>query len=391
MSGELVVRSRPPKVRVSTSPSAAQATGRAVRTTSATVIDVAGLGTSVAARGVQKLVDKRIEQARTEAARETREAAEWRRQQHEQYEAMTALSRQVESGNQAGQLGDAASLTRRTRTLDGGAQARGFLEDDPVAAKHAPDGESGGFRELVARAESLLEESLLFVHLGTSQTDAAVEIRQRLTTLLTAGSVSADALDTIEQQLADVRQETESVMAQDAYRPVLVQALTRHMTNMKYSIVKPFSVSADGRQIATATLRIPGGEQVGITLQPDGSLAFEFRHERHNADHRALDEAEQQFARQQEARLCRDLDRVVHQLVADGFSCEVAFEREIPTHAISVVQMEKPSDWQTGTDPAQERADDRPGDSDSDATDDDARRRRRYQQRSQRNRGRHNR
>jgi hypothetical protein len=129
----------------------------------------------------------------------------------------------------------------------------------------------------------------------------------------------------------------------------LAEALLRNLRDLDYEVLTDFRPEL-GEAPANARVRIPGGEQVTITMATDARLSFALQHERAQDDGAELTPAEIAFAKTQEVRWCRDLAKVTSNLVAEGFDSTVTFERKVHAQGLPVVR------WERFADQAQEDA-----------------------------------
>lgn len=200
-------------------------------------------------------------------------------------------------------------------------------------------------RECLARAETLLEAALFLLHLGGEQPELATLI-QRLDAALARGEIAPTSLAWLEQRLDALQQDIARTVALDSLRPALQEAALRHLRDLGYAVLADFAATA-GDAPARALLRVPGGEQLEMAVHADGRLAFRVRHERAEPSSAPLSRAEKALLRQQETRWCGDVRQLLRGLAAEGFALNLSFERKIPDPAIQVAVLETPAEWET--------------------------------------------
>lgn len=209
--------------------------------------------------------------------------------------------------------------------------------------------EEQGRRRLLERTEALLDEALYYRHLDERADSELEALVGRLQRLLARNEITPAALEWLEQRLAAVGPEAEQRVTRELVRPALQESVKHHLGNLGYRVLADFTTE-DGSRPSRAMLRVPGGESVQAVIHPDGRMAFTLHHERETAADAPLSETELEHLRQQEAIWCRDLKTLVRQLVAEGWQCEIPFERPIPAGSIAV--LESPADWDEEQRPA---------------------------------------
>ncbi len=372
-----------------------------------------GLATYGVVKGVQIIVDARLEAARREIERERTRIAEWRQFQCTQFQRMQDLGdlersiQNAEKRLEQVRLADRAPEIAQDRSRKAGYTALGkrernvgiadaieeviriieglprqFREADaspyPLLEKqcqilHRKAGDNTAildeivsFRETVGRTldsfmkrqeatrrrqaemaerlEKLLGEVVGYVHLApTSQLKASVEnVMAQMTALLTSSEIRPGFVDLVEQHLRRVQYDIDCSVLNAAHRAALGQAVTRHLDEMGYEVIRAFDTGSPDTH-AEAMLRMPGGERISIVIHGDNRLGFELLHEmpppKTASAHIDLDRF-----RAQERKWCQDFKELIRALVADGFDYKVAFERPIPLQEIKVVVFETPDE-----------------------------------------------
>jgi len=181
----------------------------------------------------------------------------------------------------------------------------------------------------LARTDAALNLVLVLEQLPMPRGSEVGAIRSELVAALGRGEIPVARLADLENRLKTLAGATAAQIASGALRPALADALLRHLRALGYDVLAPFSAPSDGAA-ASASVRVPDGGQVAIHMDTDGRLKFTFAHERQTDEAGPLSEAEQTFARQQEARWCKDLKAAVSGLVAEGFESRVTFDRRSP-------------------------------------------------------------
>ncbi|MDG4584382.1 MAG: hypothetical protein P9E67_09920 [Candidatus Competibacter sp.] len=362
--------------------------------------------TVVVARGVQRLIDQRVETARRQAELEKRQRAERWAACLSVHQAGTVLARDQAAGRTAerelarrglrevaarqvetpaatgysapasattpaiapaiaAKLADLADLfeTLPTGLRDSSVgrrlerQARRWLEPahatgpalvtlaEIEALRDTVQRTLAHHRECLARAETLLEAALFLLHLGGEQPELATLI-QRLDAALARGEIAPTSLALLEQRLDALQQDIARTVALDSLRPALQEAALRHLRALGYTVLADFTTVTDSAS-ARALLRVPGGEQLEMAVHTDGRLAFRVRHERAEPSSAPLSRAEKALLRQQEARWCGDVRQLLRELAAEGFALNLSFERKIPDPAIQIAVLETPAEWET--------------------------------------------
>lgn len=202
--------------------------------------------------------------------------------------------------------------------------------------------EEQGRRRLLERTEALLEETLYYRYLDKHADNELDVLIERLQRLLARSEITPGSLEWLEQRLDAIRLDIEQQVTRELVRPALQQSIKHHLGNLGYRVLADFNAD-DGACPSRALLRVPGGESVQAVIHPDGRMAFTLHHERKTGTEAPLSTTEIERLRQQEAVWCRDLKTLVRQLVAEGWHCEIPFERSIPAGSIAV--LESPADW----------------------------------------------
>jgi hypothetical protein len=201
----------------------------------------------------------------------------------------------------------------------------------------------------MARADAALNLVLVIEQLPIPPGRGIGAVRSELVVALGAGEIPAARLADIENRLKTLADAAAAQVAGGALRPALGEALLRHLRTMGYGVPAAHAARF-GETAYDVSVRIPGGGQVAIHMDTDGRLKFRFAHERQTDEAGPLSRAEQEFARRQEARWCKDLKAVVSGLVAEGFESRVTFDRMIPAIPVVVhVPVESESVAETGS------------------------------------------
>jgi len=206
-----------------------------------------------------------------------------------------------------------------------------------------------GQRDTARRVEAALDDVLLYRELARpAHAEELDGLSGQLAALLQADDVRLGALELIERWLATLRGEVDGAVGQAAYRTGLCESLTRNLADLGYRPVSAFPEDV-GEGLAEAVLRIPGGEQLRVALQPNNQLAFHVIHERsglvsEEAELAYLSSRELAHLRQQEQRWCSDFRKLLRRVVAEGFHYDVSLEQDIPEQSIKVVVVETPDE-----------------------------------------------
>ena len=204
-------------------------------------------------------------------------------------------------------------------------------------------------RETARRVEATLDDLLLYQELARPGQAAELDdLGRQLAALLQADALRLGPLEIIERRLETLRKEVDRSVGQAAYRTGLCESITRNLVDMGYGVLRAFPEDV-GEGIAEAVLRIPGGEQLRVALQPTNQIAFHVIHERsgmvrEEADLAYLSSVELAHLRKQEQRWCSDFRPLLRRVVAEGFHYEVSLEQDIPEQAIKVVVVETPEE-----------------------------------------------
>ncbi len=182
----------------------------------------------------------------------------------------------------------------------------------------------------IARVQEAINKVLLLDQLPANVRPPLSRNRTLLLNALEVGDISAAQLQEIEHFLQAVIDEAAQKLAGSALRPALAESLLRQLYELQYEVLSPFPREWV-EETAIATVRVPDGGQVRIRMDENARLRFQFSHERQSRAGHPMDKAEGAFARQQEARWCQDLKRVVAGLVEEGFESEATFERHLPS------------------------------------------------------------
>jgi hypothetical protein len=201
--------------------------------------------------------------------------------------------------------------------------------------------------ELLVRAGIVLGEAL---RIREFTIDAGVrsDIEPAISELAAmpgADRLSGVRLDAIEAHIAAVKKRAESALEEAAARRVLEESVTRHLSTFGYEVLQEFAAGTLGEP-RRAKLSVPGGEQVWVTLQENGALAFRLVHEGRSAGTSVMEHFLPEFKRQ-ESKWCADLKRLFSCLAGDGFPYEIRFERPVPDGGVQVVYVEDAGGWET--------------------------------------------
>ncbi len=202
--------------------------------------------------------------------------------------------------------------------------------------------EEQGRRRLLERTEALLDETLYYRYLDKQADNELDALIERLQRLLAHSEITSGSLEWLEQRFEAIRLNIEQRVTRELVRPALQESIKHHLENLGYRMLADFHAD-DSASPSHALLRVPGGESVQAVIHPDGRMAFTLHHERKTGTKAPLSATEIEHLRQQEAVWCRDLKTLVRQLVAEGWQCEIPFERSIPDGSIAV--LESPADW----------------------------------------------
>jgi hypothetical protein len=183
-----------------------------------------------------------------------------------------------------------------------------------------------------------------------------VTLRARLVGLCAADEPDADALGMIERRLETLRGEIDRDSMMAAQRRGVAEALTRILGEMGYEAVDDFAFE-EGKSMAVATMRIPGGEIVRAALHQNRQLAFEVIHERpEGADAQApLSISERIHLVRQEKKWCTDVHELFRRMVAEGLQYRVSFEHDLKEDNVKVVVVETAADILRDEEEAQAR------------------------------------
>jgi hypothetical protein len=220
------------------------------------------------------------------------------------------------------------------------ATLEGFRESEERRAKHRA--------QLLARVDKIFGDALRVSELAA---DAGLhgEVEPVLNELrLMPGTdrLSASRLDAVETHLEGARQRAVAAVEELAARRVLEEAVIRHLGEFGYEVLEGFAAGTL-EEPRRARLQVPGGEQVWITLQASGALAFRLVHEERGAGSSVIGHFLPEFKRQ-EGRWCADLKRLFSCLTGDGFPYEIRFERAVPEGGVQVVYVEVAEGWERG-------------------------------------------
>lgn len=196
-------------------------------------------------------------------------------------------------------------------------------------------------KELFEAAAALLEEVLYQEALAERESyrEELTSIRNSLTAEAEARRLDRGDLDLWGRRVESLKTEIEHDNNLRAYRHSLAESVTRHLGDMGYGEVEPFT-RPDSLDGTNAVLGLPGGGLLHAAVLGDGRMAFElFPDSLEGMTPRKMEEF-----RRQEAKWCDDFHELIRRLTADGFSFEIQLEREKPSEAIGVVQVETAAD-----------------------------------------------
>ncbi len=198
--------------------------------------------------------------------------------------------------------------------------------------------------ESAARVQSLLDDALAQLRLAVTPAQHAdvAALIQKLGSAMDPKAPPAGRLDFIERQLSGFKSDIGRSIEHESARTALVEAIERHLSELDYEIIERFAGTTGSESSLCARMRVPGGEQVKITLNPNGRIAFQLSHET------AIGEIAGHFLshfRAQEQRWCADLQELFRRLVAEGFSYGVTFERAVPEQSVQLVKIDTADEW----------------------------------------------
>jgi len=197
--------------------------------------------------------------------------------------------------------------------------------------------------EMAAQLEAVLDDVLYYRNVAVanpfleSQRTGLDTLRAQVTALLDAGELRTGQLGMIQKRLATLRAEIDMAVVQTAHRTALCESVSRNLVDMGYQELEAFDVY--DKAMASATLRIPGGERINIAVHQNGQAAFEFQHERAE-DSGPMSREEWAFFRQQERKWCKDAKELLRRLIVEGFDYQMSLEKEVSEQAIKVVVVE---------------------------------------------------
>ncbi len=205
---------------------------------------------------------------------------------------------------------------------------------------------------LQARMESALDTVLFAEQVAlrfsselSAYTAELGTLRTRLTTLCAAEAPDAGELGTIERRLETLRGEIDRDSVMAAQRRGVAESIMRNLGEMGYEAVDDFAFE-EGKSMAVATMRIPGGEIVRAALHQNRQLAFEVVHERPaGADaNTPLSASERIHLLRQEKKWCSDAHELFRRMVAEGLQYRVSFEHDLKEDNVKVVVVETATD-----------------------------------------------
>ena len=218
-------------------------------------------------------------------------------------------------------------------------------------------------RTLAARIETALD-TILFaeqvtVRFAAELADYTAELgalRARLTRLCGDDEPDAETLGMVERRLETLRGEIDYESMRAAQRRSVAEAVTRILGEMGYEQMEDFAFE-QGKSMAVATMRIPGGEIVRAALHNNRQLAFEVVHERpEGADAAApLTVSERLHLVRQEKKWCSDVHELFRRMVAEGLQYRVSFEHDLKEENVKVVVVETAADILRDEEEAQAR------------------------------------
>jgi hypothetical protein len=193
------------------------------------------------------------------------------------------------------------------------------------------------------RLEKALNDLLLYRHLAYSQHLPKVDaLRDRLNALLENDDPQPGQVEVLENHLASLKKDIEQYIISAANRKNLCASITHNLEDMGYDLVSDFAGDSDVENVV-ASMRIPGGEQLRISIQTDGQVGFSIIHERQDGSG-TLSKTELASLRAQEKRWCSDLKILMRKLTEEGFEHHAAIERPIAEENVKIVVVETPDD-----------------------------------------------
>lgn len=193
--------------------------------------------------------------------------------------------------------------------------------------------------EALARLEVIVREAFELRELARgAHRESLDSICGQLSVLCNSDDLKLGQLDLVEKHLLTLKTEVTNTMLKQAYRTSLGQSIERHLQDMGYEKLVGFPDDMP-TEMATTSLRIPGGDVVRLAIHPNAQMAGELVHESLSGKTELTSE-DLQFVREQEKRWCTDFKELVRRLIADGFQYKVTFEQEIPAFSVKVVVVE---------------------------------------------------
>lgn len=193
------------------------------------------------------------------------------------------------------------------------------------------------------RLEALLDDLLLHRELARDAERSGLEaLLSQAVTLFERRTAKAGQLELMEKRLEAIKKNIAQRVVRTAHRTGLCEAIARHLGSMGYGTASAFPADPETPDLE-ASFKIPGGDRIRIAITENEQIHFELLHERLDKSG-MLTPSDWMDIRRQERRWCQDFKELVRRLVAEGFSYEVASEKQVPEQAIKVVVVDTPED-----------------------------------------------
>jgi hypothetical protein len=209
------------------------------------------------------------------------------------------------------------------------------------------------FQEAIDQRLAAAIDGILFhEHLASSpnlplqeQLAALGTLKEQVTVLLGSHSAKLGPLEILEKRLAELKTDVARCVVESAHRRGLCGSITSILEDMGYGTLEAFSEDSTAAMLS-ATMRIPGGEQVSIAIHRNNQIGFQVVHERFGeaSELESLNDEELAFLHTQETKWCGDFKTLVRRLIEAGFGYEVNFEGAIQDSSVKVVVVESPGE-----------------------------------------------
>lgn len=198
--------------------------------------------------------------------------------------------------------------------------------------------EREGQKEMGQRLEQLLDRVLLLSELRSPWVGELLALRVAMKSGLSSpGPLKVGWLNSLETRLATIETKVLEDLALFATRNALAEATLRHFRRMDYEIIEGFPTEFEDAQVK-AIVRVPGGGQVRVTMQPNAKLTFRLLHER-DGDAGQLSDEEFAGYRLTEKRFCANLLAVGESLREEGFNVQLQAVPDTSRAQIEVVKV----------------------------------------------------